>query len=101
MLTGFESIDEWYQNPLGIIYLQRVVDKLDELINEMDTGVLALDAGFGAGHYSLNPSDNFRTVGVDKSELSISKAIVKARKNGTDADGPDPKNNGDKTEDEQ
>ncbi len=101
MLTGFESIDEWYQNPLGNIYLQRVLHRLENLINDIDSGVLALDVGCGAGHYSLNLSDNFRTVGVDKSELSISKAIVKARKNGTDADGPDPKNNGDKTEDEQ
>lgn len=82
MLTGFESIDEWYQNPLGNIYLQRVVDKLDELINEMDTGVLALDAGCGAGHYSLNLSDGFRTVGVDKSELLISKAISRTQNNG-------------------
>src|SRR3990167_3470001 len=82
MLTGFESIDEWYQNPLGNIYLQRVHDRLENLINDIDSGVLALDVVCGAGHYSLNLSSNFRTVGVDKSELLISKAKRRTQHNG-------------------
>ena len=46
-----------------------------------------------------NPARRFETIGTGKSELLISKVIEKTRKNGTDADGPDLKNNRDKTED--
>lgn len=82
MLTGFESIDKWYENPLGKIYLQRVGDTLNELINDLATDILALDAGCGAGHYTLNLAKRFRTVGVDKSEILIAKAIEKSHKIG-------------------
>ena len=57
MLTGFESIDECYQNPLGNIYLQIVVDKLDELIKNIETGMLVLDAGCGSGHYTQSSQE--------------------------------------------
>jgi ubiquinone/menaquinone biosynthesis C-methylase UbiE len=81
MLTGFEAIDEWYLNPLGKVYLQRVGDKLNELISNLETDMLALDAGCGAGHYTLNLAKRFRTVGVDKSEILIDKAIQNSHKN--------------------
>jgi ubiquinone/menaquinone biosynthesis C-methylase UbiE len=80
MITGFELIDNWYENPLGRLYLQRVIAKLNELLNNEEKDVYALDAGCGSGHYSLFLAENgYRAIGVDKSEVLVSKAYKKSK----------------------
>jgi len=78
MITGFESIDSWYEKPLGQLYLQRVIKKLNELLNSKKKDVYALDAGCGAGHYTLHLAQRYKTIGVDRSEILISKASKKS-----------------------
>lgn len=78
MITGFESIDSWYEEPLGRLYLQRVIEKLNGLLSSKEIDVYALDAGCGAGHYTLHLAQSYKTIGVDKSEILISKAIKKS-----------------------
>ncbi len=82
MITGFESIDSWYEGPLGRLYLQRVIEKLNGLLNNKEKDVYALDAGCGAGHYTLHLAQSYKTIGVDKSEILISKATKKSNSQG-------------------
>lgn len=80
MITGFEPIDNWYETPLGRLYLQRVIERLDELLNDEEKGVYALDAGCGGGHYSLFLAEKgYKTIGVDKSEVLVSRASKRSR----------------------
>jgi ubiquinone/menaquinone biosynthesis C-methylase UbiE len=77
-MTGFESIDLWYETPLGRLYFTRIKEKLDELINTREERAYALDAGCGAGHYSLNLARSYKVIGVDKSQVLVSKALEKS-----------------------
>jgi SAM-dependent methyltransferase len=81
MDTGFESIDDWYEKPLGRLYLTRVIEKLKELLdNQKVKDEYALDAGCGAGHYTLYLAEiGYRAIGFDKSEILIFKAFDKSK----------------------
>jgi SAM-dependent methyltransferase len=81
MDTGFESIDNWYEKPLGRLYLTRGIEKLKELLDGQKVkDEYALDAGCGAGHYTLHLTEiGYGAIGVDKSEILISKAFEKSK----------------------
>jgi SAM-dependent methyltransferase len=81
MHTGFESIDNWYEKPLGRLYLKRVMEKLKELLDSQKVkDEYALDAGCGAGHYTLYLAEiGCKAIGVDKSEILIFKAFEKSK----------------------
>ncbi|GIW47974.1 MAG: SAM-dependent methyltransferase [Deltaproteobacteria bacterium] len=83
MITGFESINNWYEKPLGHIYFERVSSKLDKLLRPHNTRgkpARALDAGCGSGQYTLYLASNYtyNTVGIDKSRILVSKAFKKS-----------------------
>lgn len=78
MTTGFESIDEWYNGDLGCLYQQRVLKVLNKFLpNKIFTGY-ALDAGCGAGNYTIKLSEYYNTFGADRSEILISKAVSRS-----------------------
>jgi len=75
--TGFEDIDRWYDKPLGRLYLKRSVEGLTKLIENLnlEREGYALDAGCGAGHYTLELAKiGWKTVGVDISDLLVRRA---------------------------
>mgnify|MGYP000417190232 FL=1 len=83
MITGFESINNWYEKTLGHIYFERVSSKLDKLLRPHNTRgkpARALDAGCGSGQYTLYLASNYtyNTVGIDKSRILVSKAFKKS-----------------------
>lgn len=78
MITGFESIDSWYETPLGRLYLKRVTEKINELLGTNEENAYALGAGCGAGRYSINLARGRRVIGVDKSRVLVSKASKKS-----------------------
>jgi ubiquinone/menaquinone biosynthesis C-methylase UbiE len=87
MRTGFESIDSWYEKPLGRLYLKRTIQKLTELLDkEKVKGRYVLDAGCGAGHYTFHLSEiGCRAIGIDRSQILISKALGKSKRQNTNS----------------